>query len=139
MAWTYSGNPAESDRDAVRFEVQDTDQTNRLVSDDEIEYALTAAGTVLGAAAHCCDALARRFAARVDVSITSGGDSVKRSYNAMAQTFAERARELRQRAQASSGAPWTGGTSATRKDALVADTDRTQPRFSRGQFDGPAR
>ena len=33
MAWSYSGDPASSDKDAVRFWVQDTDSAVPLLSD----------------------------------------------------------------------------------------------------------
>ena len=38
--WTYSGDPTDSDRDAVRFEVGDTDENDRLLSDGEVTYCL---------------------------------------------------------------------------------------------------
>ncbi len=135
MAWSYSGDPSSSDRDAVRFEIQDTDQATPLVSDEEIAYALAEEGSVAGAAARCCEALARRFGSMVDVSITSAGDSVKRSYSSMARTYTDLARSLRGRC--AGGAPWHGGGSKARKEALARDNDRVQPAFSRGQFDAP--
>lgn len=134
MTWTYGGDPSASDRDAVRFEIQDTDPASPLVQDEEIAYALLREGNVLAAAARCCEALARKFAGKGDVSITSAGDSVKRSYSSMARTYAELATGLRSRATLSSGAPWHGGGSKARKDALRRDSDRVQPAFARGQF-----
>jgi len=135
VAWTYSGNPASSDRDAVRFEIQDTDQSTPLVSDEEIDYALDQEGSVLAAAARCCEALARRFGSQADLSITSAGDSVKRSYAARATNYMALAERLRARVGSSTGTPWYGGGSKAGKAALRNDPDRVQPAFRRGQFD----
>lgn len=41
MTWTYSGNPGASDRDEVRFLIQDTDTNDQLLSNEEIDYLLT--------------------------------------------------------------------------------------------------
>ena len=40
MAWTYSGNPGASNLDEVRFLIQDTDSTDPLLSNEEINYLL---------------------------------------------------------------------------------------------------
>lgn len=130
MTWTYSSDPSSSEKDAVRFEVQDTDINAQLLQDEEIAYALAQEPGVLGAAARCCEALARRFAAQADTTV----GSLKKTNSTAAEGYAERARELRARAVASTSAPWTGGTSITRKDGLADDDDRVQPRFHRGQF-----
>lgn len=39
-AWTYSGDPTASDKDEVRFLVQDTDSSRPLLSDAEIAYLI---------------------------------------------------------------------------------------------------
>lgn len=136
MSWTYSGNPASSDQDAVRFQVQDTDPASPLVQDEEIAFALDQEATVIGASAMCLEVLARRYARLADVELTSGDAKVKRSYGTMAAEFAKRAAELRARA-AGGGLPWYGGGSLSRKDGLAAEADRVQPTFRRGQFGTP--
>ena len=42
MTWTYSGNPGSSLLDEVRFLIQDTDTTEQLLSNEEINYLLAA-------------------------------------------------------------------------------------------------
>ena len=42
MSWTYSGNPGSSTRDEVRFLIQDTDTSDQLLSNEEIDYLLSA-------------------------------------------------------------------------------------------------
>lgn len=39
-SWSYSGNPAASDRDEVRFLVGDTDPDSKLLSNEEIDFLL---------------------------------------------------------------------------------------------------
>lgn len=41
MGWTYSGNPASSARDEVRYLIGDTNKDDQQVSDEEIAWALT--------------------------------------------------------------------------------------------------
>lgn len=65
MTMTYSGNPASSNKDAVRFLVQDTDVTTQGVTrlqDEEIEWMLTQNTNVFLAAAECCDVIAAYWA-----------------------------------------------------------------------------
>lgn len=40
MVFTYSGNPNNSDLDQVRFELQDTDETEALFSDSELSFLI---------------------------------------------------------------------------------------------------
>jgi hypothetical protein len=42
MTWSYSGNPASSALDEVRFLIQDTDTNDQLLSNEELTYLLTA-------------------------------------------------------------------------------------------------
>lgn len=41
MAWSYSGNPADSEKDALRFMLKDTVESDPLLQDEEIEFILT--------------------------------------------------------------------------------------------------
>jgi len=42
MTWTYSGNPGASVLDEVRFLIQDTDNTDQLLSNEELNYLIDA-------------------------------------------------------------------------------------------------
>jgi hypothetical protein len=42
MTWTYSGNPGASVLDEVRFLIQDTDTTDQLLSNEELNYLIDA-------------------------------------------------------------------------------------------------
>lgn len=62
MAWTYTGDPANSDRDAIRFLIGDTDASDPLLDDAEIDYLHAAAGASVYQGAHdACHALAAKF------------------------------------------------------------------------------
>lgn len=138
MTYSYTGDPAARDTDAVRFEIQDTDATAPLLQDEELSFALTVeAGATLprtqqgifSAAARCCEVLARRFAAQADTTV----GSLKTDYSTAAKNYADRAAELREKAIGMS-APYVGGQSQSEKDATAADPDRIQSVFSRDQF-----
>jgi len=63
MAWTYSGDPAASDLDMVRFLIGDTDTADQQLFDAEIN-ALLASNSVIGAAVQCCQTIAAKYALR---------------------------------------------------------------------------
>lgn len=75
MSWTYSGNPATSSRDEIRFLVGDTDPSDQLVEDEEIDYVLSihadpgANQSNYTAAAAVAQAIAARFAKKLDKSV----------------------------------------------------------------------
>lgn len=119
------------ERTAVRFEAGDLDASAPLPADEQIDHALTEAGSVRGAAALCLESLSRRFALQADVST---GD-LRLSYSKQSDSLAKRAEELRSTIAASSGAPFAGGISRGDKEARAADPDRAQPGFTRRQFD----
>lgn len=94
MAWTYSGNPATSARDEVRFLIQDTTTEAQLLQDAEIDYLLSKHSPI-NAAISACRTLARKFARQPgsrsigDVSI-SYGDLSKRYSDLAAELAAEK-------------------------------------------------
>lgn len=137
--WSYSGNPATSTTDAVRFEIQDTDPKAELLQDEEIDYALSqeggsepSQGDILAAAARCLEVLSRRFAAQAD---TEEG-SLRTTYSKMAITYSQRAVDLRNRASGMN-APWTGGVSRSERRERQDNSDEIQPTFRVDQFNIP--
>ena len=72
MTWTYSGDPAASGTDAVRYKIQDTDEDRPLLLDEEIEYELGEADDdVLAAALSCAEVLVARGAHKVTKKINN--------------------------------------------------------------------
>lgn len=101
MTWSYSGDPSSSDKDAVRFLVQDTDNTLELLTDEEIEYLITqwapAYGSNTYVAAVAAAVISRKFAGVVTISadgVSISGSDLSRKYTDMAvQLRAEYAEE----------------------------------------------
>lgn len=91
MAWTYD---LATDTGKVRLELGDSTEAGALLSDEEIAVFLEREGSVLGAAAAACDALARRFAR--DVDFTQDDSSYK--LGSRSEHYANLAKELRDRA-----------------------------------------
>ena len=40
MTWSYSGDPSESEIDALRFQLSDTDASNPIFTDEELQFLL---------------------------------------------------------------------------------------------------
>lgn len=145
MAFTYAGDPSASDIAAVRFEIQDTNSKSPLLQDAEIGWAIlqetgivaeTPAalqpGPLFSAAARCCEALARLFAAQADEQI----GQLKVTYTKQADQYNTRAAELREKAS-SMGVPYVGGQSISEKRGFAENPDAVEPAFSRDEFDSP--
>jgi hypothetical protein len=106
MAWTYSGDPAANDRDAVRFLSGDTDTTNQQINDAEIAYLLAQwNNSTYIAASYACDAIAGKYTSKSDSSKSVGDLSVSTQFMAQAKTFMERATYLRSQASRSFAPP----------------------------------
>jgi hypothetical protein len=89
--FTYSGDPERSSRDKVRFYLQDTDPTDPLLSDQEIEHLLTKWMPVWGSevyiAAVGAEIIAGRFAREVSTSadgVSIGVQELQQKYNDLA-------------------------------------------------------
>lgn len=116
MTWSWSGDPATSELDEVRFYVQDTDETFPLISDEEISFLLDRYmpqfGHTLAVAAMVCEVLAAKFARQVDVS----ADGVSVSMGQLQQRYNDLAVSLRDQYKVVGAA-----NLATSLDAMFAD------------------
>lgn len=113
MTWSWSGDPATSDLDTVRFHLQDTDETDQLLSDEEIQYVIdqwaTVKGSLVYAASVCAERIAARFAREVSVSadgVSAGVQELQAKYEALATSLRDEHKEY----AGSAGAPSAGGT-----------------------------
>lgn len=113
MSWNYSGDPSSSDLDEVRFHVQDTDESDQLLSDEEIEYLIDAwrpiYGSLLWVASIAAEKLAAKFAREVNVS----GDGTSVGVEQLQSKYEQLAVSLRDEHKArygASGLPSAGGT-----------------------------
>ena len=99
MTFTYSGDPSTSSRNYVRFLLNDTDSTDALFSDEEINYVITEwSGDEYEAARELAEILIARFARLADSSSKSVGDiSVSESYSSKITHYKELADSLYKR------------------------------------------
>ena len=111
MSWSYSGDPSDSNLDEVRFWLQDTDSTDQLLTDEEIEFVIAAyaesVGSNLFAAAVCAESVAAKFAREVNVS----ADNVSVSIQDLQQKYENLALSLRDqyKAKQAGALPLAGG------------------------------
>ena len=93
--WTYSGDPATSDMDELRFLVQDTDPEVKLLGDAELDYLLAkwmpAYGSVTYVASVAANVISRKFAGVVTIS----ADGVSVNVADISQRYAKLAIQLR--------------------------------------------
>jgi hypothetical protein len=138
--WSYSGDPQSSVRDAVRFEVQDTNPKSHLLENEEIEYAIAeeapsltpTTAEVLSAAARCMEALARLFRMQADTEV----GSLKTDYVKQAAGYDEQAVKLRVKAQGLQS-PWAGGLSESQREQWRSEPNLIQPAFRMELFGNP--
>lgn len=136
--WTYSGDPSDSPRDAVRFLVRDTDINDQKLSDEEIAWLLSQNGNNVYAAAE---------AGAVEVATFFSGQARTKTVGALSITYEAKATEYRSLASmlrfkravgfGSAIVPYSGGISVSDKALQRADTDYDQPFFRRGMHDSP--
>ena len=94
MSFTYSGNPSESEVEAIRFLIGDTEMEEPLLTDEEITYLSslwTLEWSVYWTAAMACDAIAAKFAREV----TFNSDSQTISTSELQQKYLTMAEKLR--------------------------------------------
>jgi len=130
MAFTWTGDPAASDIEAVRWEINDIDSTNAKFQDAEIQYALDQEYSVFSASARCCETLQAKYS---DAATRTMGP-LKVDMNNLAAMYATKARNLRRRAVAFA-TPYVGGISKTRETTYEDDSDLIQPVFEEGMMD----
>ena len=133
MTWTYSGNPADSDRDKVRFLVFDTDTNEQLLSDEEIAWLLTEQTNVYLAAANAAEAIAAKFAK----DITRSAVGLSATVGNRAQFYLNLANKLRDQVGTTNNRAevFAGGLTISGKNTLDEDNDAVEPSFKSGQFD----
>jgi len=127
MTWTYTEDPENVTRDAVRLNYGDTDEDNQLLQDAEVDYAYAEEYSVLSAAARCCEILAAKFS---DLADNRKLGSLSITFSEKSKRFAYKAKDLRARAMAFA-TPYAGGISEAKEETFEDDTDLIQPVFER--------
>lgn len=132
--FTYSNDPENDTRDAVRLLIGDTDSDDPLLFDAEVEFYLAENGdNKYRAAMEACKAIAAKLTRRPDYMV--GRTLV--SYKQRAQDYLKLAETMKQKFLASSVAPYAGGISKADKETAEEDTDRVKPLFTRSDFVQP--
>lgn len=145
MTWTFTNNPASSNRDLVRILVSDTNTSSPLLSDEFIDFTLSAKPNAYLAASLCAETLINSTAAATaylasnvtrkkvgDLELSyagggSGGSSPAEHYRSLAKSL---------RVQAGSKVtPYSGGISVTDKATQQADSDWDRPFAEIGMHD----
>jgi len=141
MSWSYDNTnldktTASGRRNAVRMLIRDTDQSDQLIEDEEIDFHLSeTSNDVYLAAAASCDSLAAFFARLADSQIDDGALQIK--YSKSVDGYRSMGRQYRNTAKRTGGAlglPRGGGISKSTSDSVRADTDRVEPAFRMRQF-----
>jgi hypothetical protein len=134
VSWSYSGNPATSNLDRVRFLIGDTDTNDQQLSDEEINALLVENhNNPYLAAVNCCRALEAQYARKVTKSM---GD-ISIQYDQLTKHYSDLARSLTMKATLAAIPPYSGGISVSDKRIDAQNTDLVQPRFRRGMHDEP--
>lgn len=127
-SWSYSGNPLANAKDAVRFTIGDTDSTEPLLLDGEIEFLLVQyQDVVLNASIRACEMIMAKFARLVNERVGSVSVDWKdrmAAYKAMRD-------DLTRRLALTDAIPFCGGISRTQKITEVQNTDRVKPDFTK--------
>ena len=95
MTWSYSGDPADDDLNAIRFFVQDTDPKDPLISDEEIEFLYTLWTPVYGNNMMVASMVAEVIAAKFAREVAYGADGVTVGVEALQQKYNDLASSLR--------------------------------------------
>ena len=133
MAWTYGGDPENSDRDAVRLQIGDTDTTDQQLTDAEVAYYLAENGSVIGAALGAVRAIMAKYARLVNKAV---GD-LRLNYSDRLDSYKSLEQQLKSKLASKHGMPVAGGISLARKQTVEEDTDRVAPAIERDQFSYP--
>jgi hypothetical protein len=138
MTFTYSGNPAASDKDAVRFLLNDTTEANETnISDEEINYLLAQWENVYEAARAGAEHLAATYAQLADTSKSVGDISISKTYSNQAAQYHTLAQSLyQQRLRKSGPIPVVNPEaiqSTVNREPFTPTTD-----FVVGQMDNPS-
>lgn len=133
MTWSYVPTQlATSTKDQVRLLIGDVLSTDPQMSDEEVNFAISNRGSILGAAADCCRALAAKFARSPDQKSAA----LQVSFSQMSKQYALMAVQYEaQAAMGGAGVPYAGGISLTDKLNQEQDGDRVSPQFTLGMED----
>lgn len=131
--WSYSGDPSTSDRDAVRFHMQDTDEDDPLYQDEELEYLLMEHGNPISAAIEGLERLLVRYSRNPDMRMGQTW-----LFDSDRFPMLEKALERLKAKRSALAVPYSGGLLQSEFDALDSSTEtdvlpafRRDPRWAK--------
>jgi len=127
MAATYTST-LPTDKDKVRFLIQDTVVATAMLQDEEITAMLGIYGTYKSTAVACCEVLSAKFAGEAE-SKKIGNLTI--DFRDKATKYAKLAILLRSQTM-KFVLPYLGGQSQSDKETNQLDADNVQPAFRRG-------
>lgn len=132
MSFSYSGDPSQSPKDAVRYLVQDTNSSDPLVQDEEIAWVLSQFGDTRTAAIDILGTIIIRLSARINKQV---GDLRIYSSDRFNQAEAALAALKSQSMHLSPAIPYAGGVSEGDMEIDRDNDDTVQPQFALGFTD----
>ena len=122
--WSYSGDPATSTKDEVRFLVVDTDSEDKQIDDCEINYLLAKEGSPINAAICACIGLIAIYSRDFDGKF---GDTTSAK---ITENYRGLLAELRAKRAEVPYVMFAGGLSRAAKLAVEENIDRVDPAFT---------
>lgn len=135
MTWTYA-DPSASEKDAVRLLIGDTDSSDQLVTDQEVEHAIATWGDIYNAGSFLCEVIAAKFAREVTHSadgLSYSASELFRHYSDLADRLAKTGKKRRRRG----ALPYAGGFSRNERIKADQDTDKIPTSFRSHMHDYP--
>ena len=134
MTFTYDSSSISTDLAKVRLILGDTDSTDQLLQDEEINYFLSLNDNVYGASVLAATAIQSKFSRLADTSI----ESVSVKYTQKADQYAKLSQDLKSKAEEQDLVlPSVLGVSIDAINDANADDDRVQPKFKMDRFSNP--
>ena len=134
----YGGDPANSTIDQVRLLIGDTSTSASYLSDNEVNWYISAAPNVYMAGALACEGLVAQFNSSTsndNISSKKVGDlSINYAASSLGsgqiKTWSDLAETLRAQGTRRGGKPYTGGVSRADKNIDEVDADKVHPDFT---------
>ena len=131
MTASYSGNPATSPLDAVRFLVGDTDPCQFFLQDAEVNYLLAQYNNAVpNTAIPYCYRIIAKLTRLADESV----GQVKIQYSQKAKAFRTMIQDLRNQLATFDITPYAGGIAVSDVTSVNCNANRVRPDFTKNMM-----
>lgn len=130
MGWTYSGNPASSEKDALRFTIGDTDPDDPELQDEELNYILNDVGpeNIVKAGISALRKILAKYKNLQDEKVGDVDVKWSQRFRRTKDTLDDL---IREHAKMNLGSAYAGGISIADKQNQEGNTDRVSPAFTK--------